>query len=57
MLNTLVNFLLLGKHALELLFHIDDSWTFINHGAFGVALKPTLREAGAWQKVSQKRRD
>ena len=43
----------LGKASKELLFHIDDSWTFINHGAFGGALKPALQEAAGWRQASK----
>lgn len=30
-------------------FALDDSFTFLNHGAFGAALKPLLYEANQWR--------
>lgn len=38
-----------SKMCKELLFSLDPSWTFLNHGAFGAALKPLLLEAAAWR--------
>jgi selenocysteine lyase/cysteine desulfurase len=38
-----------GQRAKEAHFYLDDSWTFINHGAFGAALKQALTAATAWQ--------
>ena len=31
-------------------FHLDPSWVFLNHGAFGGVLKPVLREANYWRE-------
>ena len=38
-----------GHACKKLLFHLDPSWTFLNHGAFGAALRPLIQEAAAWR--------
>jgi isopenicillin-N epimerase len=39
----------LGKDIKQKLFVVDDSWTFLNHGAFGGTLRPILEEAHQWR--------
>lgn len=42
-----------SKLCKKLLFNLDPSWTFLNHGAFGAALKPLLHEAAAWREHAE----
>ena len=45
----------LGSPEIKALFHIDfDSWTFLNHGAFGASLIPASTYATQW-RVFQER--
>ena len=42
-----------GTHLADTLFSLDREFTFINHGAFGAALRPLQREAEAWRQRSE----
>lgn len=48
-IETVVGSLSCGEDAKSKLFLLKDSWTFINHGAFGSVFKPLLEEAQRWQ--------
>jgi hypothetical protein len=38
-----------GKRLRESHFMVDPSWTFVNHGAFGGAVRPAFDEAAHWR--------
>jgi hypothetical protein len=38
------------------LFLLDPEWTFINHGAFGAALRPAVDAAERWHRYMVRRR-
>ena len=37
-----------GAETKRALFHLEPSWAFLNHGAFGAALRPVVAAARAW---------
>jgi hypothetical protein len=42
-----------GRDARRL-YHIDEDWTFINHGAFGGALVTLLQQASLWRDYCER---
>lgn len=42
-----------GSDAKRRLFHLSDDWTFINHGAFGGAVRPMLQQAHLWREYCE----
>lgn len=42
-----------GHDTSKELFALDRSWTFLNHGAFGAALRPSLNLANKWRQFSE----
>jgi hypothetical protein len=39
-----------GSECRDPLFSLDSSWTFLNHGAFGGAMKPQMEAAQFWRR-------
>ena len=42
-----------GGPRARALFHLSPNWTFLNHGAFGGALKPISRLAHEWREYAE----
>ena len=44
----------MGLDLREFAFNLDNSWTFINHGAFGAVMQPMLLASEQWRRHCEK---
>jgi isopenicillin-N epimerase len=42
-----------GHKFKQRFYHLDERWTFLNHGAFGASLKPAMIEANAFRETCE----